>query len=230
MEKLRVLRGTRCLKISEISSDSSVVREAYFLFLRDTRRMGMSPTCLKYQIFIIICILIFLSTPAPSPSKFSSSNTSNLCFKASGTLRSHPGTLLRVQIIFSSAGIRQNSLCDILLPLNHQVNGDNTVRVHITLLNLNVSDGVIDLAVKLTFLRNPCNIFINETYDIISGDERWGCDRVVSEPQRFPYVTLDDTLSLSLSSDSDPSEASSAASLVKAITSKNPDLYKNYRG
>ncbi|KAD5961424.1 hypothetical protein E3N88_12897 [Mikania micrantha] len=34
MEKLRVLRGTRCLKISEISPDFFAVREAHFLFLR----------------------------------------------------------------------------------------------------------------------------------------------------------------------------------------------------
>ncbi|KAD7116893.1 hypothetical protein E3N88_04161 [Mikania micrantha] len=44
------------------------------------------------------------------------------------------------------------------------------------------------------------------------GDEGWGCDRVVSEPQRFPYLRLDDTPSSSAGSDSGPSKASSAAS------------------
>ncbi|KAD6454801.1 hypothetical protein E3N88_09507 [Mikania micrantha] len=87
MEKLRVLRGTRCLKISEISPESSA------------------------------------STTPPPPSKNSSSNTSNLCFKASGTFISYPGTLIRVQIIFSSAGIRQNRItllapvASVLIPL-----------------------------------------------------------------------------------------------------------------
>ncbi|KAD4982484.1 hypothetical protein E3N88_19155 [Mikania micrantha] len=56
MDKFRDRRGTRCLKISEISPDFSAVREAHFLFLR-----------------------------------------------ASGTFRSHPGTFIRVQIIFLSA-------------------------------------------------------------------------------------------------------------------------------
>ncbi|KAD5960439.1 hypothetical protein E3N88_11911 [Mikania micrantha] len=107
MEKLRFLHGTRCLKISEISPDFSAVREAYFLFLRGTRRMEMSPTCLKYQIIIIILILIFQSTPPPPYSKFSSSNASNLCFEASGTFRSHPGTFIRVQIIFLPAELLQ---------------------------------------------------------------------------------------------------------------------------
>ncbi|KAD3336113.1 hypothetical protein E3N88_31632 [Mikania micrantha] len=141
MEKLRFLRGTRCLKISEISPDFSAPK-----------------------------------TPPP-PSKFSPSNTSNLCFEVSGTLRSHPGTFIRVQIIFLPAELLQ----------------------------------------------------ISVTCDIISGDERWGCDRVVSEPQnsvytamagqgeryiyqRFPYVIVDDTPSSSSGSDSDPSEAVSSAS------------------
>ncbi|KAD7478545.1 hypothetical protein E3N88_01681 [Mikania micrantha] len=137
------LRGTRCLKISEISPDFFAVREAYFSSLRGTRRMRRwkkLTTWLKYQIFIIIFILIFSTTTPAPPSKFSSSNTSNLCFKVSGTFRSHPGTFIRVQIIFLPAELSQiriSSLAPVAsvpIAVRYQVNGDNTVRMHVILM------------------------------------------------------------------------------------------------
>ncbi|KAD6453489.1 hypothetical protein E3N88_08194 [Mikania micrantha] len=148
------------------------------------------------------------STKPASTHEKSSSNSANLCFEASGTFRSHPETLKQVQIIFVSAELLQirissiASVACVSTALRHQVNGDITVRMHVTLM---------------------------VTCDIISGEERWGCDRVVSEPQnsvytamadqveryiyqRFPYVVLDDTPSSSSDSDSDPSEVSAATS------------------
>ncbi|KAD6119131.1 hypothetical protein E3N88_10402 [Mikania micrantha] len=93
---------------------------------------------LKDQIFIIILILIFTATKPAITFENSSSNPSNLCFKASGTLRSHPGTFIRVQIIFLSAEllqIRISSLAPVAsvsTALRHQDNGDDTVRMHST--------------------------------------------------------------------------------------------------
>ncbi|KAD4586135.1 hypothetical protein E3N88_23736 [Mikania micrantha] len=82
------------------------------------------------------------------------------------------------------------------------------------------------------------------TSDQTRGDEGWGCDRVVSEPQdnqvvqttvltgqhnlmadrgeqhvhqRVPHVMRDDTPSSSLAPDSDPSEASTAASRAPSV-------------
>ncbi|KAD3337404.1 hypothetical protein E3N88_32924 [Mikania micrantha] len=144
----------------------------------------------------------FQSTTPPPPSKFSSSNPQNLHFEGLTTFRSLPGTFIRVQIIFLSAGIRQNRISSLApvasvpIAVRYQGNSDDT----------------------------------NETYDIISGDERWGCDRVVSEPQqwqtkerdiyiyqRIPYVMSDDTPSSSSGSDSDPSEAVSLASHTSTV-------------
>ncbi|KAD3336675.1 hypothetical protein E3N88_32194 [Mikania micrantha] len=109
MVKLRVLRGTRCSKISEISPDFLAIREAYFSFLR-----------------------------ASTTHEKSSSKPSNLHFEGLTTFRSHPEVLKQVRIIFSSAGIRQNRIAS-LVPvasdstiLRHQDNGDDTVRMHFT--------------------------------------------------------------------------------------------------
>ncbi|KAD0780426.1 hypothetical protein E3N88_43729 [Mikania micrantha] len=58
--------------------------------------------------------MAFASTTPPPPSTFSSSNLSNLCFEASGTFRSHPGTFIRVQIIFLTAELLQIRLNSIM--------------------------------------------------------------------------------------------------------------------
>ncbi|KAD3066975.1 hypothetical protein E3N88_34855 [Mikania micrantha] len=55
-----------------------------------------------------------------------------------------------------------------------------------------------------------------------TGDERWECNRVVSEPQRFPYVVLDDTPSSSSGYDSDPTKATSSASHTTPLVPHTP--------
>ncbi|KAD4179288.1 hypothetical protein E3N88_27879 [Mikania micrantha] len=103
MGELRVLCGTRCLKISEISPDFFAVHEA----------VEKVDSLVKRLYFILIIISIFYSTTPPPPSKISSSNPKELSFEASGTFRSHQETFIQVRIVFSSAELRLTRLMTV---------------------------------------------------------------------------------------------------------------------
>ncbi|KAD4179966.1 hypothetical protein E3N88_28557 [Mikania micrantha] len=184
-EELRTLRGTRCLKISEISPD------------------------------------FFASKTPPPPSNFSSFNPQNLHFEGLTTCRSNPEVLKQVLIIISSVGIRQNRtsllapVASVPTTLKYQVSVDNTVRMHVTLVESVCCDigssksHLISETSPLCFRNQK-----NETYDIISAMAGQG-ERYIY--QRFPYVIVDDTPSSSSGSDSDPSEAVSLASHTSTV-------------
>ncbi|KAD3336136.1 hypothetical protein E3N88_31655 [Mikania micrantha] len=135
----------------------------------------------------------------------SSSNLSNLNSEAAGTFRSHPGTFIRVQIIFLPAEIRQKRLNSIM-------------ELKVLILEL--------------YLVNPYNEALRyvPTGNILRTelDVRKELDTAMDDQgeryiyQRFPYVVLDDTPSDSSGADSDPDEALSVASQATPAAPRTP--------
>ncbi|KAD3642045.1 hypothetical protein E3N88_31269 [Mikania micrantha] len=114
MEKLRFLRGTRCLKISEISPDFSAVREAYFSYLRDHIRERL------YE----------------SRSSFYPQNFSRLV-----SLSQYQKSSSLELYLVNPCGAEQESLIVLLADnpfagriASPLVSSDNTVRMHVTLV------------------------------------------------------------------------------------------------
>ncbi|KAD4386248.1 hypothetical protein E3N88_26417 [Mikania micrantha] len=172
----------------------------------------MDDNLLKSQVFhSYLHFFSFLSTTPAITTKILHPIHHFFRFEGLTTFRSHPEALKQVLIIISSVGIRQNRITSLApvvsvpIAVRYQYQKSSSLELYLVNPCGAEQESLIVLLANNPFagrIASPLSHLISETSplcfrkhirvasDIITGDERWGCDRVVSEPQLAPRDVL----------------------------------------